>query len=383
MVLDLHGDSSPCRWAAMFNDDGSDCATQLTDLSPHEQIARGQQLLKLLWEPVTPREVTHSKQVAELPLATTNEFCKPDKRPSELKVHIKNTFVELDKSPCTVRNLTRSQSDSALLNGSMRYAGECDAPISFSMPEAKCQNNSNAIVDADRSGLQSKVVKPQVLTLSNCLGDTWWQESTDRCVELSDASTDTPRESVEDLSINEVFDSSLAGELMQEDDSNFAPLTIAIDCGAYRQEDTYYYPPFDSGCISTQHRDREIYNLNHASMHALDDSMSEAHMYDTFRTSWTESALQGDLVLAGTECMSLGANMFHNEVQDMCEYASLGHGCTPAQQQHPCTVMSLDASCGGSLMQISCPSIGSPTLPTCKWPAPVLSDAVTRHFQRL
>jgi len=400
-MMDLNGESSPCRWAAMFNDDGSDSDTQLTDLSPREQIARGQQLLKLLWEPVTPREVTQPKQVTELPSAAANEFHEPRSLSSELKVHVKNTFVELDKSPCR-RSLQRSQSDSALLSGSLRCADECDASVSFGVPESKTEKTSNVTLAADQSESQCKVVKPQVLTLSTCLSDGQWRESTDRCVELSDASTDTPRDSVEDLSIHEAFDAVLAGELMPEDDDACAHHTIAMGCG-YHQADAYYYPQFDSVCISTQQQDATAsqphnfhrasvralgeyrpedaaagkpHNFHHASMRALGEYLPEARVYDSFDASWTQGPMQGDVAVSGTECMNLGSTLCHNEVQD--EYMPLGRGCMPAQQQLPCTVMSFGASCGGSLMPISCPNTGTVGAPSStlttqwQWPAPVL-----------
>lgn len=56
--IECNEDMSPCRWAAAFEENApgssSSGGQELIDLPLEEQISRGQELLRLLWEPVTP-----------------------------------------------------------------------------------------------------------------------------------------------------------------------------------------------------------------------------------------------------------------------------------------------------------------------------------------
>lgn len=75
--MDPNVDVSPCRWAATFQDTAA-ASTQLVDLAPNEQLSRGQELLRLLREPVTPRAVAEPA-LAPPVTASTPQDCQGHK----------------------------------------------------------------------------------------------------------------------------------------------------------------------------------------------------------------------------------------------------------------------------------------------------------------
>lgn len=229
-------DVEPCRWAALFHDARLDVGAELVDLPPHEQVARGQELLRLLWEPL-PCEASEPRIVL------------PQQSPApEAQMRVKNTFIEMVASPCR-RRLTRSQSDSAIprlvdgtskqqvLNlsdhpncdqcrdnasdGQEQLSGDRDSierTSSNSAPagtQHRMRKHNVLDLDACIKPPCCHVPKPHVLSLTACLAYSWSQTSTE--ADFSDTSTDTPRGSIEDISSRDVLEASMIADIMPED----------------------------------------------------------------------------------------------------------------------------------------------------------------------
>jgi len=196
------GDCSPCRWALMFDDYGTYPDLGLVDLTPGQQESRGKELLRLLWEPVTPCAAEESA-AAQVP-------CPPN---SKVNFCEKNTSMDIDLVPSPCRhNCIRSQSDSACI-------AEFNEQLAVQDISDGTAGHSD-IRPADTSQLQ-QVGTPQVLDLNACLQDSRRWDDAPRCMtvsaDLSDVSTGTPDESVEDVSLNEVCDTALLGDAVIED----------------------------------------------------------------------------------------------------------------------------------------------------------------------
>lgn len=177
------GDASPCRWAAVIGDQDADSETDLVDLPLCEQKARGQELLRLLWEPQSPcvAEAAQASFTQVTPLQTGLCSASQD---TDVEVRVKNTFVELVRASHKGM-LRRSQSESDLCN----LAHDTGAFLQVKQPRCK----------------------PEILNLNACLPDLSCHGMLDGSHDLSDASTDTPRESLEDLSSFDACDYMDAG----------------------------------------------------------------------------------------------------------------------------------------------------------------------------
>lgn len=301
--MDGDGDSSPCRWAAMFHDKGSDSDPEFVDLTPHEQRSRGQELLKLLWEPLIPHEVVQPAPASEVQ-PQANMLFEHQRLTSNVNVRVKNTFIELVASSRGC-GLKRSQSDSMLIHASI-------------------DNSTGPVVefiDRNFSDIQLQhVVKPHVLNLSACLHKSHCHETADLLLDLSDASTNTPRESLEDASSScEAFGTSFVGDPKLEDVADvFVPQSTG--CSTYHHEEGYYYPYLGPACVSTQQGPEELAEV-------------QAHHF----------AL-------------LGCGTFGNE--DGCHCLPLDHRymLMQQQQQFPCLSVSTDQACAPAHDSLSCPT---------------------------
>jgi len=163
-------DASPCRWAAAAHL-GADSEAQLVDLTPTEQVSRGQELLGLLFAPVTPRTAAESTPAPVLGKSMSTQV---PKSPSSVTMRVKNTFIDVAGASPYRRSLKRSQSDSALLAGLSDEMVACDT--------------SDACVSDSKDG-----------------------------ADLSEASTETPRGSIGDRSLHEAVDVQWCNDFRLED----------------------------------------------------------------------------------------------------------------------------------------------------------------------
>lgn len=186
------GDASPCRWAAVIRDQDADSETDLVDLPLCEQKARGQELLRMLLEPQSPCAAEAAQasftQVAPFQTGLCSAWQDPD-----VEVRVKNTFVELVRA-CNKGALRRSQSDSDLSN----LAREQGFVARSTPPHSPLQDPPMPV--------KQPRCTPEILNLSACLPDLSCHSMLDGSHDLSDASTDTPRESLEDLSSFDAYD---------------------------------------------------------------------------------------------------------------------------------------------------------------------------------
>jgi len=246
-MTDTSGDYSPCRWARMFNDGGADSDRGLVDLTPCEQQSRGQELLRLLWEPVMPCAVGQSLPALE-----------PQPPSSKMNLRVENTFIELVDSPCR-RNINRSQSDPAIMGLSTENLASRSCA-----DKTQCRSRHGVVDDhphsslADRQ-LQNRVVGPHTLDLHACLHDDQCWDGDDMFRErvLSDASTDTPDEPIEDSSLNDVCDASLFGDTLLESGAwhrDDASHSLRLGQGYFpaQKHSAFSFMPVDQACTSAQ-----------------------------------------------------------------------------------------------------------------------------------
>lgn len=157
------------------------------------------------------------------------------------RVSVKNTFIEMAASPCK-RSLRRSLSDSAML--SRRFSeqlliGSPDEDVFSLAEDSSCHRSRENIaamrehetvdivgqthepsimnLDACVEHSTSHRVKPQILSLTACLEYSWSQEK-EVMADVSDTSTDTPRGSIEDISIHDCLEASLIADILPEED---------------------------------------------------------------------------------------------------------------------------------------------------------------------
>jgi hypothetical protein len=187
----------------MLNDHDAESETQLIDLALNEQIARGQELLQLLGEPVK------AKPIAIVPSVPT----------PEVKVCVKNTFIKLEyeDAPCS-RCLKRSSSLPAVIHEAVDTSGAYDRFAKLSSERSQWL----------------QVSKSHVLHLDTCVRDGIRQALLH---DVSDTSTDTPSESMEDVSVYEVGDSSMIEEVADI----YGGQPTFVGCNHYHEEDAYQY----------------------------------------------------------------------------------------------------------------------------------------------
>lgn len=300
-MVEAVGDATPCRWAIAQKvmtsvkdglDDKPTIPKELVDLTPHAQVSRGQELLQLLWEPTSPSPPASTNpaqdviELESLPVSANPapDVIKPEEDTDE-KMQVKNTFIELVRSQCQ-RNLKRSQSDPAIAK-----LQKCDElPISaselatdlqdlhtqfntcpgdnhyqqtkgeFLDPFAGCAMQAQVedqwlSMDASIDNGCSKVSGHSFHSLNACTSNVWSQEYYDVVPELSDASTDTPRESVEDFSMRDMYDAAPYGEIIREADADqFGHISsYAAGSKAYYDNAAWNYLAVGHGSKMTQH----------------------------------------------------------------------------------------------------------------------------------
>lgn len=221
---------SPCRWAAAFKDEDPSfqLADQFVDLSPKEQVARGQELLRLLWEPVTPC-TTSASSPQEVAIDLDSTSTSSD---TKAPVLVKNTFIEL--APEGDNPIRRTRSDSAICVG----GNQCILNLMSCLDEDKCQKNISPLSEhfSESSQLERKVSAPRILDLSACLDDQN-EKQQDALATLSNASTGTPREVIEDISIYDVPDSSLVAPFLPEGHANVLNFDSAVPASCTYSKD--------------------------------------------------------------------------------------------------------------------------------------------------
>jgi hypothetical protein len=215
----------------------------------------------MLWEPVAIETVDATLREQELVVV------KPSLPELSGKMHVKNTFIELARTPCR-RSLKRSQSDSALVITSTVNLTWQQAPDSSS----SFPNISQ--VDA----------KPDALTLTSCLPD-----GSGGCIDYSEASTDTPRESIEDTSWCDAVDSSLVADSWDESSDTYASQCMFMGCSTYHQDSSCYYSAIDPASMSmNQQTNAEgLFDNESGYMSTQGQSVSEMQVYEPMDESWT------------------------------------------------------------------------------------------------
>lgn len=346
--MDACGDASPCRWAAMFNDVRSDSETQLMDLSPREQRARGQVLLRLLWEPFAPED--ESMPSAEsTPVQSHRDASEPRQIASEVNVHIKNTFIQ-EGASLSRQNLKRSNSDSALLSGSINVTFDDEVAIipAFGHSSKMSFTGATLVQEEEASGRQ----KPETLTLSACL-----------CVhegDHSEASTETPRDSIEDLSNYEACDALLMRDLAPEEfGDRFQPHSFSTGRSDYNVVYEHCYTRVGSEC--EHHPEIDVFR-----------NFVHAPQYESRSTTWSQNAMPGVVTnksdflgsqFASNACQTFGHDIVHTP-------SATNNIFFMPMQQHDAYYVALDASSGSSHGAANSANVGGLNVtPLWQWTA--------------
>jgi len=200
--MDSH-DVSPCRWAVL-QDEKPEGSQELVDLPPHEQVARGQELLRLLWEPVTASTSSASEARSFSPLQSSPQ-ANLDQREAQqpltsgsfqpacgTTVH-EQSWQTVSQRPQHVLNLHSCIGDS-----------QSQSDICAS-PGRACASSCS-----QRSGADQRF-----LDLNDLIDDTRCHKSTH-----SDASTTTPREALEEVSPYDGHDVPLLSDAIPADASH-------------------------------------------------------------------------------------------------------------------------------------------------------------------
>lgn len=252
-----------------FNDCGTDSETNLVDLAPPEQISRGQELLQML----------QNIQAPEVPQQVPPKTVQtPRTQESNVKVCVRNTFIQLVASPCR-NGLKRSASEGTILNRHIHAASQ-----------------SQKLED-----------EPHVLSLNSCISEGH---------DSASASTGTPRESVEDFSVHEVADVSLRGDFVTEDAADMCWAQGSFtECSTYQPEDSWNYYQSGQEWVPTQHQDSACMYADFCipATDSLSQSMEAASSYDGYE--YMDASFMGTSTL-----------------EDACLYTQHGQGS--GQQQH-------------------------------------------------
>jgi len=224
-------------------------------------------------------------QAPEVPHKVPTKMVEiPRTQASNVKVCVRNTFIQLVASPCR-RVLRRSVSEGAIV----------DRHIDDSAPD-----------DAE-SQSQKLEEKPHVLSLNSCIYEGH---------DSASASTGTPRESVEDFSVHEVADVLLRGDLVTEDVTDMCWAQSSFtECSTYQPEESWNYYQPGQEWVPTQHQDSACMYADFCvpATDAPTQSMEDASSYEGYEYM--------DASFMGT-----------STVEDVCLYAQHGQGS--AQQQH-------------------------------------------------
>jgi hypothetical protein len=139
---------------------------------------------------------------------------------------VKNSFVEL--APSSQKKMQRTRSDSALLNADE----EClwrehpqQRVVNLSdLLDNRCQQHASLSLGgpSHEDQLDHKCPTHKILNLSACLDNNLHLQKEDPLADHSDASTGTPRDPIDEISIYDVFDSSLIADLWPNDTSSSA-----------------------------------------------------------------------------------------------------------------------------------------------------------------
>jgi hypothetical protein len=258
----VDGDASPCRWAAVINKE-PECERQLVDLPLNEQKARGQELMRLLMEPQTPCKA----QTQHLPAS------QDTKLPTKVEVRVRNTFVDL-VGTSSRGIIHRSKSDSELINGKVERSHQPSASNqnvidensdSLSMQQqALSPEKGLGRERANKKIYQDEAQIPEVLNLDACLPTSQCHDVNERSPDLSEASTDTPRESLEDLSSYETFDPTFMCELVPQDAADVFG-DQPTDCSMYPVHDSYQQSQIGTDYISSDSHQSDGGSLNELS----------------------------------------------------------------------------------------------------------------------
>jgi len=201
--------AEPCRWASAFQD-GTDGETQFINLTPQEQVSRGQELLRLLWEPVTPRSAAQPS---------------PATCPQALSLEAKSSFGSSSQDQLQHEVAARRIELSSCIDSG----------------DSQCQKNRDGFFDGPSNAqLQHAWGKHRILDLSACLDEGRREKHLDTLPPLSEASTNTPRDPVEDTSSNDVLSRPTSPH----------DALLSADVGPDRAMDT---PSFEPSLPYTQH----------------------------------------------------------------------------------------------------------------------------------
>jgi len=233
MEMDSNVDVSPCRWAASFQESAiGPVESELVDLPLHEQVARGQALLRLLWEPLTPQSREASSSSTPVSRSSSEVPCK------DFFAELANLFSQEPLKP--------APSHSMLLSTSAYDHVLHTAPHQRVLNLNECLEDSGSV-------RQKAVTEQRCLDLNDLLDGARCMKRSDTPHSLSDASTNTPRDPIEDISIYEVLDSSLIEDIMPVHAANLAgcpPISAAAGTPVLRTDAWQYLQP-GPGCVST------------------------------------------------------------------------------------------------------------------------------------
>lgn len=249
METDPNADVSPCRWAASFQESATGpVESELVDLPLHEQVARGQALLRLLWEPLTPQS-----------RAASSSSTPVSRSPSEVHwdslAELGHSFIQelLKPAPRHSMLVGTSADDHALHT----------APYQHVLSLNECLEDCGSVK-------QKAVTEQRCLDLNDLLDGARCIKRSDTPHSLSDASTNTPRDHIEDISIYEVLDSSLIEDIMPVQAANMAgcpPISAAAGTPVLITDAWQYLQP-GPGCVSTpEHYPCPIMPINQGCTH--------------------------------------------------------------------------------------------------------------------
>lgn len=230
-------EEEPCRWAAaaVFEETTSE-EPKLVDLSPRKQKSRGQELLRLLWEPITPTaaapplfevvgtapidpQMLH-EQVQDIVPAWSCEGQLPDLSlqdqvacGQELLRMLRDPLTSHQAAPCLASSPLKSPPNNVHIERSDSPNEILQVPVNAVMTDCRLWHRvpdqsvaslstcwepqrSYASQDCFSATCHPGNAAPDryVIDLSSCLEHRRWQTNQDTSPEFSDASTDTPKE---------------------------------------------------------------------------------------------------------------------------------------------------------------------------------------------
>jgi hypothetical protein len=170
------------------------------DLPPHVQVARGQELLRLLWEPLAPSnqvQITIDAGGRESMFGQMAGQLAPEAAPALAPEDYSWQQVQHQQSQCHSQHILNL--NACIQDGQVQHAASSTLDASVQLQQC------------------GGIAEQRFLDLNDLIDDTRCQKSGDTPHALSDASTATPREPLEDISIYEVLDASLIADIMPAD----------------------------------------------------------------------------------------------------------------------------------------------------------------------